>query len=210
MARPEKIRLGDLLVQQDIITNEQLKFALDEQKRSGRKLGRVLVESGYATEGGISRALARQLGADYVDLKVFQPQPELVKLLPEAQARRFRALVLDERNGQLRVGMSDPTDLAAFDEVARIVKRDIDLAVVTEGAVAAAARPRLSPHRGNLGPGQGPDAGDRATSRSSLARGSPSHRAPRMRRWYACCRRCSRKRKKRAPPTSISSRRKNR
>ena len=133
MARPEKIRLGDLLVQQSVITNEQLKLALDEQKRSGRKLGRVLVESGYATEEGISRALARQLGADYVDLKVFQPQPELVKLLPEAQARRFRALVLDERNGLLRVGMSDPTDLSAFDEVARIVKRDIDLAVVTEG-----------------------------------------------------------------------------
>jgi MSHA biogenesis protein MshE len=133
MARPEKIRLGDLLVQQNVITNEQLKLALDEQKRSGRKLGRVLVESGYATEDGISRALARQLGADFVDLKVFQPKPELVKLLPEAQARRFRALVLDERNGQLRLGMSDPTDLTAFDEVARVVRRDIDLVVVTEG-----------------------------------------------------------------------------
>ncbi|MEW6293752.1 MAG: GspE/PulE family protein [Pseudomonadota bacterium] len=133
MARPEKIRLGDLLVQQNVITPEQLRLALEEQKRSGRKLGRVLVESGYATEEGISRALARQLGADFVDLKVFQPRADLVKLLPEAQARRFRALVLDERNGLLRVGMSDPTDLTAFDEVARVVKRDIDLVVVTEG-----------------------------------------------------------------------------
>ncbi|MDP1653930.1 MAG: GspE/PulE family protein [Rhodocyclaceae bacterium] len=133
MARPEKIRLGDLLVRQNVITDEQLKLALDAQKRSGRKLGRMLVESGYATEDGISKALARQLGADYVDLKVFQPQPELVKLLPEAQARRFRALVLDERAGMLRIGMSDPTDLAAFDELARIVRRDIDLAVVAEG-----------------------------------------------------------------------------
>jgi MSHA biogenesis protein MshE len=133
MARPEKIRLGDLLVQQDVITGEQLTLALAEQKKSGRKLGRVLVESGYATEEGISRALARQLGAEFIDLKVFQPKPELVKLLPEAPARRFRALVLDERDGVLRVGMSDPTDLTAFDEIARIVKRDIDLAVVTEG-----------------------------------------------------------------------------
>ncbi|GAB1392505.1 MSHA fimbrial ATPase MshE [Rhodocyclaceae bacterium] len=133
MARPEKIRLGDLLVQQDVITDEQLKLALTAQKATGRKLGRVLVESGYCTEEGISKALARQLGADFIDLKVFQPKPEFVKLLPEAQARRFRALVLDEKAGLLRVGMSDPTDLAAFDEISRITKRDIDLAVVTEG-----------------------------------------------------------------------------
>jgi len=133
MARPEKIRLGDLLVQQDVITAEQLKLTLEEQKKSGRKLGRVLVESGYATEEGISKALARQLGAEFVDLKVLQPKAEHVRLLPEAQARRFRALVLDEKNGLLRVGMSDPTDLTAFDEIARIVRRDIDLAVVTEG-----------------------------------------------------------------------------
>ncbi|MBS3936039.1 MAG: type II/IV secretion system protein [Sulfuritalea sp.] len=133
MARPEKIRLGDLLVQQNVITDEQLKLALAEQKKSGRKLGRVLVEAGYATEDGIARALARQLGAEFVDLKTFQPRPELVKLLSEAQARRFRALVLEERDGLLRVGMSDPSDLAAFDEIARIVRRDIDLAVVAEG-----------------------------------------------------------------------------
>ncbi len=133
MARPEKIRLGDLLVQQDVITDEQLKLALTAQKETGRKLGRVLVESGYCTEEGISKALARQLGAEFIDLKVFQPKPEFVKLLPEAQARRFRALVLDEKGGLLRVGMSDPTDLGAFDEIARIVRRDIDLAVVTEG-----------------------------------------------------------------------------
>ena len=72
MARPEKIRLGDMLVQQELVTGEQLKLALEEQKRSGRKLGRVLVESGYVTEEGISRGLARQIGADFVDLKTFK------------------------------------------------------------------------------------------------------------------------------------------
>ena len=133
MARPEKIRLGDLLIKQGLLTQDELENALKEQKITGRKLGRVIVDSGLVSEEAISKALARQLGADFVDLKVFQPKPELVKLLPEAQARRFRALVLDERNGQLRVGMSDPTDLAAFDEVARVVRRDIDLVVVAEG-----------------------------------------------------------------------------
>jgi MSHA biogenesis protein MshE len=133
MARPEKIRLGDLLIKQGLLTQDELEDALKEQKITGRKLGRVIVDSDLVSEEAISKALARQLGADFVDLKVFQPQPDLVKLLPEAQARRFRALVLDERNGLLRVGMSDPTDLAAFDEVARVVRRDIDLVVVAEG-----------------------------------------------------------------------------
>jgi MSHA biogenesis protein MshE len=132
MARPEKIRLGDMLVQQNLITSEQLKLALDAQKRTGRKLGRVLVDSGYVTEEGISQGLARQLGADYFDLKTFKPHPELIKLLPEAQARRNRALVMSERAGMLVVGMADPTDLAAFDDLSRILKREIDLAVVTE------------------------------------------------------------------------------
>ncbi|MDP2794190.1 MAG: GspE/PulE family protein [Sulfurisoma sp.] len=138
MARPEKIRLGDMLIQQSLITNEQLKLALDEQKRSGRKLGRVLVDSSFVTEEGISKGLARQLGAAFIDLKTFQPNPELIKLLPEAQARRLRALVLDERAGLLVVGMSDPTDLTAFDELARIVHREIDLAVVTESQLLSA------------------------------------------------------------------------
>ena len=133
MARPpERIRLGDLLIQQGLLTDEQLKLALDEQKRSGRKLGRVFVESGYVTEEGIAKALARQLRAEFVDLRSFQLQPDLIKLLPEAQARRFRALVLDEHNGQLRVGFADPTDMAAYDEVTRVLRRDVELAVVIE------------------------------------------------------------------------------
>ena len=130
MARPEKIRLGDMLVQQQLVTAEQLRLALEEQKRSGRKLGRVLVESGYVTEDGISKGLARQLGVDFVDLKTFRAQPELIRLLPEVQARRNRALVLTERNGQLIVGMADPTDLGAFDDLTRVLKREIDFAVV--------------------------------------------------------------------------------
>ena len=88
MARPEKVRLGDLLIQQGLLSNEQLKFALDEQKRSGRKLGRIFVDSGFVTEDGISKALAKQLQIPFVDLRHFQPKPELIKLLPEAQARR--------------------------------------------------------------------------------------------------------------------------
>jgi MSHA biogenesis protein MshE len=129
---PERIRLGDLLIQQGLLTDEQLKLALGEQKRSGRKLGRIFVDSGYVTEEGIAKALARQLKCEFIDLRSFQPKPELIKLIPEAQARRFRAIVVDERNGLLRVGFADPTDLSMYDEIARIVKRDIEIVVVIE------------------------------------------------------------------------------
>jgi MSHA biogenesis protein MshE len=132
MARPEKIRLGDLLIQQGLLTDEQLKFALDEQKRSGRKLGRIVVDSSFVTEEAISQALARQLQIPYVDLKHFNPKPELINLLPEAQARRFRAVVLSEVDGKLRVGFVDPTDLQAYDDILRLLRREIDLAVVAE------------------------------------------------------------------------------
>ncbi|WP_265948431.1 GspE/PulE family protein [Dechloromonas sp. A34] len=138
MPPPQKVRLGDLLIQQGLLTDEQLKLSLDEQKRTGRKLGRVFVESGYVTEEGISQALARQLRIPFIDLKSFTPKPELIKLLPEAPARRFRALVLDRLpDGRLQVGMSDPTDLQAYDEISRLVKCEIDLAVLTESQLLA-------------------------------------------------------------------------
>jgi MSHA biogenesis protein MshE len=132
MARPEKIRLGELLVQQQLITEEQLKAALEQQKGSGRKLGRIFVDNGFVTEEQISGALARQLQVPYINLKQYNLNPDLVQLLSEAQARRFRALVLEEAQGALRVGMVDPTDLFAYDECARLLKRELRLAVVTE------------------------------------------------------------------------------
>ncbi|MBI3222440.1 MAG: Flp pilus assembly complex ATPase component TadA [Nitrosomonadales bacterium] len=133
MARPEKVRLGDLLVQQKLISQEQLVFVLEQQKRSGRKLGRVLVDNAFVTEEQISEALAKQLNIPYINLKYYTINLDQVRLLPENQARRFRAIVLEERNGVLLVGMADPTDLFAFDEIARTLKRDVDVAVVTEG-----------------------------------------------------------------------------
>ncbi|NMM37554.1 MAG: Flp pilus assembly complex ATPase component TadA [Glaciimonas sp.] len=132
MARPEKIRLGEILLQQKLLSEEQLQLALSEQKRTGRKLGRVFVENGFVTEEIISGALARQLNIPYINLKHYNIKPQTVRLLPEMQARRFRAIALDERDGMLLIGMADPTDLFAYDEITRLVKRDIALAVVNE------------------------------------------------------------------------------
>jgi MSHA biogenesis protein MshE len=137
MARPEKVRLGEILVQQKLLTPEQLKLALDEQRRSGRKLGRVFVEQGYVTEEEISEALAKQLQIPYINLKYYNIKPEVTHKLTETQARRFRAIILVDNAKAFTVGMADPTDLNAYDDIARILKRDIDIAVVTESELLA-------------------------------------------------------------------------
>ena len=136
MARPEKIRLGDLLVQQKLISQEQLIEALAKQKQSGRKLGRVLVELGFVTEDEISGAIARQLSIPFLDLRQVHVRPEIVRLLPEQLARRFRAIVLEQRENRVLVAMADPTDLFAFDEIINHLNREVELAVANEGALA--------------------------------------------------------------------------
>ncbi|MDQ1830337.1 GspE/PulE family protein [Massilia scottii] len=138
MARPEKVRLGEILVQQNLLSEEQLGTALQDQKRTGRKLGRVFIENGFVTEEQISGALAKQLDIPYINLKFYNTNPDIVRQLPETQARRFRAIALEDRRGALLIGMSDPTDLFAYDEIARLVKRNIELAVVNETEVLAA------------------------------------------------------------------------
>lgn len=133
MARPEKVRLGEILVQQKLLSEEQLLFSLGEQKRTGRKLGRIFVENGLVTEEQISTAIASQLDIPYINIKFFNVKPETVRLLSETQARRFRAIVLEDRRKTLLIGMADPTDLFAYDEISRALKRDIELAVINEG-----------------------------------------------------------------------------
>ncbi|MBV8030804.1 MAG: Flp pilus assembly complex ATPase component TadA [Betaproteobacteria bacterium] len=135
MGRPEKLRLGDVLIAQKLISQEQLKHALEEQKRSGRRLGRVLVDAAILTEEQIAEGLARQLGLAYIALKYFNVQNEVVRRLPEAQARRHRALVLEDRKDRYLVGMADPTDLFAFDELTRVLRKDLEIAVVSEGSL---------------------------------------------------------------------------
>src|SRR2546425_9790641 len=136
--RPQRLRLGDILVAQKAVSPEQLKLALDEQKRSGRRLGRVLVEMGFVAEEEIARALSRQLNVAFVDLKQHHFNPGVVLKLPEVAARRFRAVALEERGAKMLVGMADPTDLFAFDELTRILKKDVEPVVVAESEIALA------------------------------------------------------------------------
>lgn len=130
--RRQKMRLGDVLLQQRLISQEQLQQTLDLQRKTGKKMGRLLIESGVITEEGLANGLARQLRIPYVNLKTFPFRAELVRLLPESAARRFRALVLEDKDNRLLVAFADPLDLFAFDEVSRLTKRNIAMAVAPE------------------------------------------------------------------------------
>jgi len=136
--RPEKLRLGDVLVQQRLISQEQLQKTLDLQRQTGKKVGRLLIETGIITEELLANGLARQLRIPFVNLKTFPFRADVVKLLPESAARRFRALVLEDKGDSLLLALGDPLDLFAFDELTRLLKRNIAIAAVPETQLALA------------------------------------------------------------------------
>ncbi len=133
MPAPKRVRIGDLLVEHKIISEAQLQAALADQKKSGRKLGRVLIENGFVKEDMLLELLSRQLAIPFIDLTSFELNPEQVQKLPETYARRYRAIVLKGTvDGGLLLGMGDPTDIFAYDELVRILKSPVQLAVVKE------------------------------------------------------------------------------
>lgn len=136
--RPEKLRLGDVLVQQRLISQEQLQQTLELQRQTGKKVGRLLIETGIITEELLANGLARQLRIPFVNLKTFPFRSEVVKLLPEAAARRFRALTLEDKGDSILVALADPLDLFAYDELTSLLKRPIVIAAVPESQLALA------------------------------------------------------------------------
>jgi len=130
--RRKKIRLGDMLLDAGAITEGQLNEALAEQKKSGHKLGRALTDVGAIGEVELHQFLAKRLDIDYIELGNLELQTEVVRLLPEVQARRLRALVLKTAHNHLLVGMADPTDLFAYDELNRLLDKKIEIALVNE------------------------------------------------------------------------------
>ncbi len=129
---PKRIRIGDLLVEKNMITETQLAHALQEQKLSGRKLGNQLVDLGYVDENELLNLLSTQLQIPFVQLKQFRFDKNLVQTLPETSARRYRVMVLREDFDGLLLGMADPTDIFCLDELQRILQKNLKPAVVRE------------------------------------------------------------------------------
>ncbi len=137
MSGPQKFRLGDVLVLRGLITQEQLAQALAEQKRTGRKLGRVLVDLDLVTDEAIGETVAQQMKLPFIDLRKRELAAALVRKLSEAQARRLRAIVLEQQGADFVVGFADPTDVYAQDEVARLLCANVHPVVVTEPTLLA-------------------------------------------------------------------------
>ncbi len=180
MARPEKIRLGEILVQQNLISAEDLDKSLEEQKRTGRKLGRIIVDRGHVTEKQISEAFARQLDIPFIDLLQFNTKTALINKLPEAQARRFRCCILEDRGNSYLIGMVDPTDLFAYDELSRLLPKDIELAVIQEDSLLLLIDRsyRRTDEISNLALELGQDLGDAAIDFATLGIAGSAEEAP--------------------------------
>ncbi|WP_246539968.1 GspE/PulE family protein [sulfur-oxidizing endosymbiont of Gigantopelta aegis] len=120
------------MVEHKLISEGQLSAALADQKTSGRKLGQVLIENGYISEQKFLSFLSRQLNVPFIDLRQYHYQTEVVRLLPETLARRYRAIVLADRKNGLLVGMADPSDIFTYDDIHKVLKRPITLALIRE------------------------------------------------------------------------------
>lgn len=128
----KRIRIGDLLIENKVISEAQLDAALAEQKKTRRKLGKTLIDLGYIQESQLLTLLSQQLKIPYIELQQYPIDLEILKLLPEIYARRFRAIALKEENDKILVGMTDPTDIYAYDELIKVLKRPIDLVAISE------------------------------------------------------------------------------
>lgn len=138
---PKKVKqLGEILVDDGLVTQEQLELALAEHKKVGKLLGRVLIDEGYIKETDLVRALAQQVGFEFVDLSEYQVEPWAPLLLDEQTARRYRALPIGERDGKLLVAMSDPANVYALDDIRIITGRDVVPVVATAADIEQALR----------------------------------------------------------------------
>ena len=128
-------QLGQILLEQGLISDEHLQRALDEHRNTPKSLGRVLIDLGYIRERDLVRALAEQVGLEFVDLTEYRIDAAATALLPEALCRRYRALPIGEEDGKLLVAMSDPANVYALDDIRTITGRDVRPVVATANDV---------------------------------------------------------------------------
>src|SRR5213595_1904725 len=128
-------QLGQILIELGYITPEQLETAHEEHRKTPKSLGRVLIDLGLIKEADLVRALAEQVGLEFVDLADYRIDPAATTLLPDALARRYRAIPIGERDGKLLVAMSDPANVYALDDIRTITNRDVQPLVATAADV---------------------------------------------------------------------------
>lgn len=133
--QPTKLRLGELLIDEGVLTEAQLKQALVRQRETGRRLGTVLQDLGFVTDEVIARLLARQLQLPYFDAQLENVSLPVARRLTELQVRKLRALPLGLAGERVRVAVVDPTDWAAVDELPRLLRAPVDTEIISDSGL---------------------------------------------------------------------------
>jgi type IV pilus assembly protein PilB len=131
-------RIGDLLVEQGYITQEQLANGLTQQKTMAMPLGKCLVKLGYIEETKLLDVLAAQLDLQHINLENFKFNPSVTRVISEEMARSYKTIPLYENNGVLTVAMVDPTNLRSLDHIKFKTGKDVEPVIATEAEILKA------------------------------------------------------------------------
>ncbi|AOY77042.1 GspE/PulE family protein [Clostridium formicaceticum] len=127
----KNMRLGDILLRSGLITEEELKTALDLQKKRGKKLGELLIEEGFVTENQIIEVLEFQLGVPHMNLNKYYINPQAPKKISENLARKHLLIPINIIGEKLIVAMADPLNILAVDDVKLTTGLDVDVVIAT-------------------------------------------------------------------------------
>ena len=126
-------KLGEILLKQGAISEQQLNQALECQRSEGGLFGEILIKLGYVNELEIAKAIVSQYGFPFISLENYEFNPEAAKLIPENVARQYRIVPLDVIGEVLVIAMSNPLNRSAIEDVEMITKKKVQvfLAVIT-------------------------------------------------------------------------------
>src|SRR6202022_964517 len=132
------VRLGEILVKESLITQDQLSKALEFQRSNGGKLGSCLTKMGFITDDDITGVLSRQYGVPSINLKYYEIDPTVIKLIPQDTALRYQVIPLSRVGSVLTIAMTDPTNVFAMDDVKFMTGFNVEPVVASESAIAEA------------------------------------------------------------------------
>jgi len=134
----QRKRLGEILVDQGFMTDAQIQECLEEQKRSGKQIGKLFIEKGYIDEQKLLDVISAQIDVQRVILENLNLEPAIVKLVPQEMARSYKVIPIYERDNVLTVAMSDPSNLRTLDHIKFKTGRDVEPMLATEKEIVAA------------------------------------------------------------------------
>ena len=131
-------RLGELLLKEKLITQEQLSKAIDEQRSGGGRIGFNLTKLGFVDEKELTEFLSRQYGIPSIDLSSTEIAPEIIKLIPEDVARKYQIIPVSRAGSTLTIAMADPSNIFAIDDVKFLTGYSVETVVASEAAMKGA------------------------------------------------------------------------